>query len=80
VALACAALPSAYDKAIGKVCRLIPVAPPGSPAIPPKLEWIASEYLKTRLGTGYCSRHVAAEACRYANVGETCDNFVAVTA
>ena len=38
--------------------------------------WIASEFLKTRVATGYCSRHLAAEACPYANVCETCDNFV----
>ena len=28
------------------------------------------------MATGYCSRHLAAEACPYANVCETCDNFV----
>jgi hypothetical protein len=31
--------------------------------------------LKTRLAGGYCSRHLTAEACPYANVCETCDNF-----
>ena len=36
----------------------------------------ASELLKTRVATGYCSHHLAAEACPYANVCETCDNFV----
>lgn len=34
-----------------------------------------SEYLKTRLAGGYCCRHLAAGACPYANVCETCDNF-----
>jgi integrase len=69
-------LRSAYDEAIGKVRRRIPVVPAGRPAVPTKVEWLASEYLKTRVATGYCSRHLAAEACPYANVCETCDNFV----
>jgi hypothetical protein len=67
---------AAYDEAIGKVRRLIPVAPAGRPAVPAKVEWIASEFLKARLTGGYCSRHLAAEACPYANICETCDNFV----
>lgn len=74
--LASPTLRAAYDEAMGKVRRLIPVAPAGRPAVPAKVEWIASEFLKTRLTAGYCSRHLAAEACPYANVCETCDNFV----
>ncbi|MDA8372919.1 MAG: hypothetical protein M0Z91_01475 [Actinomycetota bacterium] len=74
--LASPTLRAAYDEAVGKVRRLIPVAPAGRPAVPAKVEWIASEFLKTRLTGGYCSRHLAAEACPYANVCETCDNFV----
>ena len=74
--LASPTLRAAYDEAIGKIARRIPVAPAGHPAVPAKVDWIASEFLKTRLGTGYCSRHLAAEACPYANVCETCDNFV----
>jgi hypothetical protein len=74
--LASPTLRAAYDEAIGKVRRRIPVAPAGRPAVPAKVEWIASEFLKTRLTGGYCSRHLAAEACPYANVCETCDNFV----
>ncbi len=74
--LASPTLRAAYDEAMGKVRRLIPVAPTGQPAVPAKVEWIASEFLKTRLTGGYCSRHLAAEACPYANVCETCDNFV----
>ncbi|MGQ0680699.1 MAG: hypothetical protein ACT4OM_13785, partial [Actinomycetota bacterium] len=35
-----------------------------------------SEMLKTRVAHGYCSRHLVAEACSYANVCEQCDNFV----
>jgi len=32
--------------------------------------------LKTRVAAGYCSRELAAEACPYAYVCETCPNFV----
>jgi hypothetical protein len=74
--LASPVLRSAYDEAIGKVRRLIPVASAGRPPVPPKVEWMASEFLKTRLAHGYCSRHLVAGACPYANVCETCDNFV----
>ncbi len=69
-------LRAGYDAAIGKVRRALPVAPAGRPIVPERVAWIASEFLKTRVGTGYCSRHLAAEACPYANVCETCDNFV----
>lgn len=75
-ALGSPTLRAGYDEAMGRVRKLIPVAPVGRPAVPAKVEWIASEFLKTRLGTGYCSRHLVAEACPYANVCETCDNFV----
>jgi hypothetical protein len=44
--------------------------------VPAKVEWVASEFLKTRVAHGYCSRHLAAGACPYANICETCDNFV----
>lgn len=74
--LASPTLRAAYDEAVGKVRRLIPVASAGRPAVPTKIDWIASEFLKTRLTGGYCSRHLAADACPYANVCETCDNFM----
>ena len=32
--------------------------------------------LKTRVAHGYCSRHEAAGPCPYANICETCDNYV----
>jgi hypothetical protein len=32
--------------------------------------------LKTRVAHGFCARELAAEACPYANVCETCANFV----
>jgi hypothetical protein len=31
--------------------------------------------LKTRVAHGYCSRDLAAEACTYANICETCPSF-----
>jgi len=74
--LASPALRVAYDEAIGKVRKLLPLAPVGRPAVPAKVDWIASEILKTRLAHGYCSRHLSAGACPYANICETCDNFV----
>jgi integrase len=74
--LASPALRSAYDQAIGKVRKTLPIAPVGRPIVPAKVDWIASEFLKTRVAHGYCSRHLAAGACPYANICETCDNFV----
>ncbi|MQA14936.1 MAG: transposase [Pseudonocardiaceae bacterium] len=35
--------------------------------------------LKTRIAHGYCSRHLAADACPYANICEQCDNFTTNT-
>ena len=32
--------------------------------------------LKTRVAHGYCTRHPAAGTCPYANICETCDNYV----
>ena len=32
--------------------------------------------LKTRVAHGYCSRHLTAGACPYANICEHCDNYV----
>ncbi len=32
--------------------------------------------LKTRVAHGYCSRDLAAEACAYANICETCPKYV----
>jgi integrase len=70
-------LRAGYDAAIGRVRRvLLPSAPAGRPVVPPRVEWLASEYLKTRLATGTCSRHLVAEACPYANVCETCESFL----
>lgn len=74
--LASPTLKAAYDQAAGKIARRIPLAPPGRPAVPDRVEWLASEMLKTRVAHGFCSRELAAEACAYANICETCPNFV----
>jgi integrase len=74
--LASPALKAAYDQAAGKMARRIPLAPPGRRAVPDRVEWLASEMLKTRVAHGFCSRELAAEACAYANICENCPNFV----
>ena len=74
--LASPAIKTAYDQAAGRVARRIPVAPAGKPAVPDRVEWLAAEMLKTRVANGYCSRELVAEACAYANICETCPNFV----
>ena len=73
--LASPALKAAYDQAAGKIARRIPIAPAGRPATPDRVEWLAAEMLKTRVAHGYCSRDLAADACPYANICETCPNF-----
>jgi hypothetical protein len=39
------------------------------------VQWLHAEMLKTRVAHGYCSRHLAADACPYANICEQCDNY-----
>lgn len=74
--LASPTLRAAYDQAIGKLRRRIPVAPViGGRVVPNQVEWLRSEMLKTRVAHGYCSRDLAADACAYANICETCPNF-----
>ena len=75
-ALSSPTLRASYDEAMGKVRKVLPVISVGRPPVPARVEWLASEYLKTRVATGYCSRHLSAQACPYANVCETCENFV----
>jgi integrase len=74
--LASPTLKAVYDQAAGKIARRIPMALASRPAIPDRVEWLAAEMLKTRVAHGYCSRDLAAEACTYANICETCPNFV----
>ena len=44
--------------------------------LPSKVDWLRGEMLKTRVAHGYCSRHLAADPCPYANICEHCDNYV----
>ncbi len=79
-ALADATVRSAYDDAMAKLrgrtpLPIIPVRPTPAP-VPDRVAWLRSEMLKTRVAHGYCSRHLAAEVCPYANICEQCDNFV----
>ncbi|QSE87805.1 tyrosine-type recombinase/integrase (plasmid) [Rhodococcus pseudokoreensis] len=74
--LASPTLRAAYDQAMGKVRRRFTLTPVGKPIVPDAVSWLGSEMLKTRVAHGYCSRHEAAGACPYANICETCDNFV----
>ena len=74
--LASPTLRAAYDQAIGKLRRRIPVAPViAGKVVPNEVEWLRSEMLKTRVAHGYCSRDLAADACTYANICETCPSF-----
>ena len=74
--LASPTLRAAYDEAMGKMRRQLTLTPVGRPIMPDKVSWLASEMLKTRVAHGYCSRHEAPGACPYANICETCDNFI----
>ena len=69
-------LRTAYDDAMGKMRRQFTLTPVGKPILPDKVGWLHSEMLKTRVAHGYCARHPAARPCPYANICETCDNFV----
>ncbi|MGH8975623.1 MAG: tyrosine-type recombinase/integrase, partial [Acidimicrobiia bacterium] len=65
--LASPTLRTAYDTAMGKMPRRLPIVPVGRPLVPDKVEWLAAEMLKTRVAHGYCARDLVAEACPYAN-------------
>ncbi len=73
--LASPILRTAYDQAIGSIKTQLTLTPVGRPIVPNKVSWLAAEMLKTRVAHGYCSRHAAGEACPYANICETCDNY-----
>jgi integrase len=74
--LASPTLRNAYQTAMGRMRPRLPLAPVGKPLLPDKVEWLNAEMLKTRLASGFCARELAADACPYANICETCDNFV----
>ena len=69
---------AAYDAAMAKTRtkQTLLVAGGGGTFVPERIEWLNTEMLKTRVAHGYCSRHLVAEACPYANICEQCDNFV----
>ena len=78
--LASPTLRRAYDEAIGKLRRRIPLAPTGRPPVAPEREqWLQAGMLKTRVAHGYCTRDHTAGACPYANICEQCDNFTTNT-
>ncbi|WP_186246609.1 tyrosine-type recombinase/integrase [Mycobacterium kubicae] len=74
--LASPTLRAAYDEAMGKDAPPVHLTPVGKPILPDKVGWLHSEMLKTRVAHGYCARHESAGACPYANICETCDNYV----
>jgi hypothetical protein len=53
----------------------LPLIVADRPVVPDRVQWLHAEMLKTRVAHGYCSRHLAADACPYANICEQCDNF-----
>lgn len=73
--LASPTVKAAYDQAIGKLARRIPISVGGRPQVPEREAWLRSEMLKTRVAHGYCSRNLVAEACPYANICETCPSY-----
>lgn len=67
----------AYDTAINRArpnARF--VAGPTGAFVPDHIAWLHSESIKTRVAHGYCSRHLTAGACSYANICEQCDNYI----
>jgi site-specific recombinase XerD len=76
-ALANGTVRGAYDAAMTKLHqrRPLPIVVAGRPVVPDRVAWLDSEMIKTRVAHGYCSRHLAAEACPYANICENCDNY-----
>jgi hypothetical protein len=77
--LASPTLRAAYETAMGRMRPRLPIAPIGKPMVPDRVQWLNAEVLKTRVAHGFCSRELAAEACAYANICETCENFLPAT-
>jgi hypothetical protein len=77
VHLADTALRTSYHAAMAKAgeTRQLPLFVRDRPIVPERIEWLHSEMLKTCVTHGYCSRHLAAEACPYANICEQRDNY-----
>ena len=68
---------AAYEAALAKIPhrQKLVIAPTGGTAVPERVDWLHQEMLKTRVAHGYCSRHLSADACPYANICEQCDNY-----
>jgi site-specific recombinase XerD len=67
---------AAYDEALAKIRGTHTITTAPTPLPPPdRASWLQADMLKTRLANGFCSRHLAAEPCTYANICELCDNF-----
>ena len=68
---------AAYDAAITKVraCWELPLVISGRARRSGPGRLAGAEYSKPAFAHGYCSRHLAADACPYANICEQCDNF-----
>jgi hypothetical protein len=66
-----------YDSAMARIreTRQLSLVLSDRPIVPERSEWLHSEMPKTRVPHGYCSRHLAAEACPYANICEQCYNY-----
>ncbi len=79
--LASPTIRSAYDTAMAKVRsrQQLPLIVADRPVVPDRIQWLHAEMLKTRVAHGYCSRHLTADACPYANICEQCDNFTTNT-
>jgi hypothetical protein len=60
--LASPTLRTAYDQAIGKMRRLLPIAPTSPAVVPDRVEWLNSEMLETPVAHGHCSRDTAPRA------------------
>jgi hypothetical protein len=74
--LASPTLRAAYGEAMGKMRRPFTLTPVGKPILPDKVGWLHSEMLKPLVAHGYYARRPAAGACPYANICETCDNYI----
>lgn len=74
--LASDSIRTAYDTAMGKARPTRFIAGPTGQFVPDHIDWLHSEMIKTRVAHGYCSRHLIAGACSYANICEQCDNYV----
>jgi len=74
--LASPTLRAACDEAMGTMRRQFTLTPVGKPILRDKVGWLRSEMLKTTFAHGYCARHPAPVPCPYANIFQTCDNYV----